>query len=62
MKTNEEIFKILIEEGFSKGDIAVFDTYSSPDFVEHQYGFPLPMSKALKKEFKVFTTLFLIFL
>lgn len=24
MKTNEEIFKILTEEGFSKGDVSVF--------------------------------------
>jgi hypothetical protein len=33
MKTNEEIFKILIEEGFSKGDVSVFDTCSSPEFI-----------------------------
>jgi hypothetical protein len=62
MKTNEEIFKILIEEGFSKGDISVFDTYSSPDFVEHQYGFSLPMPKGLKRQLKVCTTPFRIFL
>jgi hypothetical protein len=37
MKTNEELFKIFIEEGFSKGDITVFDKYASADFVEHQY-------------------------
>ncbi len=39
MKTNEQLFRILIEDGFSKGEIAVFDTYSSPDFIEHQHGF-----------------------
>jgi predicted ester cyclase len=49
MKTNEEIFKILIEEGFSKGDLSVFDTYSSPDFVEHQYGFLPPNVVGVKK-------------
>lgn len=49
MKTNEEIFKILIEEGFSKGDTSVFDTYSSPDFVEHQYGFFPPNVEGVKK-------------
>lgn len=49
MKTNEEIFKILIEEGFSNGDVSVFDNYSSPDFVEHQYGFFPPNVKGVKK-------------
>ena len=49
METNEEIFKILIEKGFSKGDISVFDTYSSPEFVEHQYGFFPPNVEGVKK-------------
>jgi len=49
MKTNEEIFKILIEEGFSKGNVSVFDTYSSPNFVEHQYGFFPPNVEGVKK-------------
>lgn len=49
MKTNEEIFKILIEEGFSKGDVSVFDNYSSPDFFEHQYGFVPPNIVGVKK-------------
>ncbi|MBN1187240.1 MAG: ester cyclase [Bacteroidales bacterium] len=53
MKTNEEIFKILIEEGFSKGDISVFDTYSSPDFVEHQYGFVPPNVIGVKKAIQI---------
>jgi len=38
MKTNTQLFRILIEEGFSKGDVSVFDKYVSPDFVEHQQG------------------------
>lgn len=49
MKKNDEIFRILIEEGFSKGDVSVFDTYSSPDFVEHQYGFFPPNVEGVKK-------------
>ena len=49
MKTNEEIFKILIEEGFSKGDVSVFDAYSSPEFVEHQYGFFPPNVEGVKR-------------
>lgn len=38
MLTNEQIFRILIEDGFSKGDTTVFDKYASPDFIERQYG------------------------
>ena len=36
--TNEQIFRILIQDGFSKGDVSVFDEYTSPEFIEHQYG------------------------
>lgn len=39
MKTNAELFRILIEDGFSKGNVTVFDEHTSPDFVEHQHGF-----------------------
>ncbi len=49
MKTNEEIFKILIDEGFSKGDVTVFDKFSSPNFVENQYGFFPPNVEGVKK-------------
>ena len=52
MKTNEEIFRILIEDGFSNGHSTVFDTYSSPDFVEHQYGFNPPNKEGVKKAIK----------
>jgi predicted ester cyclase len=47
--SNEELFKVFIEEGFSKGDGSVFDKYSSPDFVEHQYGFYPPNASGVKK-------------
>lgn len=49
MSTNEEVFRILIEEGFSKGDETVFDKYTSDDFVEHQYGFDSPDVQGVKK-------------
>ncbi|MBN2349542.1 MAG: ester cyclase [Bacteroidales bacterium] len=49
MKTNEQIFRILIEDGFSKGNTNVFDTYTSTDFVEHQYGFIPPNAEGVKK-------------
>ena len=53
MKTNDEIFKILIEEGFSQGDVSVFDSYSSPDFIEHQYGFFPPNIEGVKKAINI---------
>jgi predicted ester cyclase len=36
--TNEQIFRALIEDGFSKGDVTLFDKYTSPNFREHQHG------------------------
>lgn len=36
--TNEQIFRVLIEEGFSNGDVTVFDQHTSPDFIENQHG------------------------
>jgi predicted ester cyclase len=49
METKEQLFRILIEEGFSKGDLTVFDNHSSPDFIEHQYGFIPPNIEGVKK-------------
>ena len=49
MKTNEELFRTFIEEGFSKGDMTVFDKYASADFVEHQDGFNPPNAEGVKK-------------
>jgi predicted ester cyclase len=52
MITNEQLFKIFIEEGFSKGDVTVFDRFASPDFIEHQYGFIPPNAEGVKKAIK----------
>jgi len=49
MTTNSDIFRVLIEEGFGKGNIAVFDKHSSEDFIEHQYGFNPPNVESVKK-------------
>ena len=49
MKTNEELFRTFIDDGFSKGDITVFDQYASPDFIEHQNGFNPPNAEGAKK-------------
>lgn len=38
MMTNEQIFRDLIEQGFSKGDVTVFDKHASESFAEHQHG------------------------
>ena len=51
-KSNEQLFRILIEEGFSKGDVTVFDKYTSQDFVEHQYGFSPPGVEGVKNAIK----------
>lgn len=50
--SNEQLFKILIEEGFSKGDVTVFDKHTSQDFVEHQYGFSRPGVDGVKNAIK----------
>lgn len=49
MKTNEQIFRILIEDGFSKGDTSVFDQYTSPHFIEHQHGINPKNVEGVKK-------------
>jgi len=49
MHTNEQLFRIFIEEGFSKGDLTVFDHHASPDFMEHQYGFIPANAEGVKK-------------
>jgi predicted ester cyclase len=49
MNSNEQLFRYFIEEGFSNGDVTVFDKYASDDFVEHQYGFTPPNAEGVKK-------------
>ena len=48
MKTNEEIFRNIIEEGFGKGDASVIDQHAANDFLEHQYGFNPPDVSSVK--------------
>jgi predicted ester cyclase len=47
--SNEQLFKLLIEEGFGKGDVTIFDKHTSQDFVEHQYRFFPPNIEGVKK-------------
>ncbi|CAG0980317.1 hypothetical protein METP1_01735 [Methanosarcinales archaeon] len=58
MNTNEQLFRIIIEDGFSKGDVTVFDRYASPDFVEHQYGFIPPNAEGVKERIRSLHTAF----
>jgi predicted ester cyclase len=39
-KPNTEVFRILIEEGFGRGNLDALDDCFAPSFVEHQYGLP----------------------
>ena len=34
----ERIFRTVIEQGFSAGDLAAIDAVVAPDFIEHQHG------------------------
>jgi hypothetical protein len=47
--TNEQLFRIFIKNGFSKGDVTVFDTYAASDLVENQYGFTPANAEGVKK-------------
>jgi predicted ester cyclase len=49
MSTNEQLFRSLIEDGFGKEYITIFNRYASPDFVEHQYGIVPPNVEGVKK-------------
>jgi len=37
--SNEELFRVIDIDGFSKNDMDVIQQYVAPDFVEHQFGF-----------------------
>ncbi|NJD78630.1 MAG: ester cyclase [Candidatus Methanoperedens sp.] len=52
MSTNEQLFRIIIEDGFSKGDVTVLDRHASSDFVEHQYGFNPPNAEGVKERIR----------
>ena len=52
MNTNEQLFRLLIEEGFGKGDVSVFDKHASPDFIEHQHGMIPQNAEGVKNAIK----------
>ena len=47
-KENEDVFRRLIEQGFSKGNLAALDELFAPNFVEHQDGIMPPNIEGLK--------------
>lgn len=53
MRTNEELFRAIIEDGFSKGDLSVIDAIAAPDFVEHQHGITPANAQGVKRAIAV---------
>ena len=45
---NKRVFRRLIEEGFSQGDLGVLNEVFAPNFVEHQDGFVPPNVEGVK--------------
>ena len=48
---NAEAFRIVVEEAFGKGNVAVLDEVFAPDAQEHQFGMP-PTVEGLKGSIK----------
>lgn len=47
----KEVFRRVIEEGFSKGDLDALDQCFPPTFEEHQFGLP-PTLEGLKRQIR----------
>ena len=45
---NKQVFRRLIEEGFSQGKLEVLDDVFAPNFIEHQDGFVPPNVEGVK--------------
>jgi len=45
---NKQVFRQLIEEGFSQGKLEVLDDVFAPNFIEHQDGFVPPNVEGVK--------------
>ncbi len=45
---NKQVFRRLIEEGFSKGNLEVLNDVFAPNFVEHQDGLVPPNAEGVK--------------
>ena len=45
---NKQVFRRLIEEGYSKGNLEVLNDVFAPSFVEHQDGFVPPNAEGVK--------------
>ncbi len=46
---NEELFRIINIDGFSRNNTDIIDRYFATDFVEHQFGFEPPNADGVKK-------------
>jgi predicted ester cyclase len=58
MATNEQLFRALIEDGFSHGNAAIVDDIAAPDFVEHQDGIVPPNAQGVKRQIAMLHTAF----
>jgi predicted ester cyclase len=45
---HKQVFRILIEEGFNKGNLGALDEICAPGFIEHQAGITPPTVEGLK--------------
>jgi len=55
---NKKTFRRLVEEGFSKGNLAALDELFAPSFQEHQNGFAPPTLEGVKRGIAGLRTLF----
>jgi len=46
---NISLFRKMVEEGFNRGNLEALDAMFTPDFREHQRGFPTPDLAGLKR-------------
>jgi predicted ester cyclase len=46
---NKKVFERVIEEAYSKGNVAVLDEAFAPNFVEHQAGIAPPTAEGVKR-------------
>ena len=46
---NKQVFRTVVEQAYSKGNVEVLDTAFAPNFVEHQAGIMPPTAEGVKR-------------
>ena len=54
---NKAVFRVVVEEGFSKGNLAALDDYFPPHFIEHQFDLS-PTLEGMKGSIRYLRTMF----